>query len=61
MVECDICGRTVANIEVAIEQEWWPSYFNGEHQEGPVCFECSQRYMRQAEDGELELDCEHTA
>jgi hypothetical protein len=56
MVTCDICGRSVSNIDVAIEQDWRPCYYaDGEQQEGPVCFECSERFLRLADDGELEI------
>jgi hypothetical protein len=56
MTTCAICGRTVANIEIAIDQEWWPTYWaDGKQQDGPVCFECTQRWMRVTDDCELEL------
>ena len=51
-----MCERTVESVEMAIEQGWVPSFYDGDAEVSePVCWECEERYLTLAEDGELEL------
>jgi len=44
------------DVTAAIEVGWIPDYWEGEDQmDGPVCPDCCQAYLRQSEDGEMEV------
>jgi len=36
-MKCAICGIEVETIDQAIENDWLPSFYDGEREHGPAC------------------------
>lgn len=58
-MKCAICGLEVETIDEAIEQDWLPSFYEGEIEHGPVCSSCAESMICVGEDGEMELKAEY--
>ncbi|MGD8386640.1 MAG: hypothetical protein PVG49_05840 [Desulfobacteraceae bacterium] len=55
MVRCAICGVEVESIELAIQRNWVPGFFEYDEEHGPACPSCSESLLRMADDGEYEV------
>ena len=58
-MKCAICGLEVETIDEAIEQDWLPSFYEGEIEHGPVCSSCADQMICHGEDEEMELKAEY--
>jgi ribosomal protein L34E len=58
-MKCAICGIEVETIDEAIQQNWIPSFYEGEKEHGPVCASCAETMIGMGEDGEMELKTEY--
>jgi len=56
---CSICGIETESIEAGIDEEWLPSYWDGDVQHEVACFSCSESVIRIGEDGEYEVKPEY--
>lgn len=55
-LKCHFCDATAGSVDDAITMEWEPSFFDGQkYGGGPVCGECSEKYLRPGDDGKMEL------
>ena len=50
-ITCELCGKTIRNVDAAIEAGWLASYCDGDDEMGPVCPECT--VSRLDKDGNL--------
>jgi len=58
-MKCAICGIEVETIDEAIENDWFPSFYEGEKEHGPVCSSCAETMIDIGEDGDMELKAEY--
>ena len=58
-MKCAICGIEIETIDEAIENNWLPSFYDGEVEHGPVCSSCAETMIGWGEDGEMELKAEY--
>jgi hypothetical protein len=58
-MKCAICGIEVETIDQAIENDWLPSFYEGEKEHGPVCSSCAVTMIDVDEDGEMELKAQY--
>ena len=58
-MKCSICGIEVETIDEAIENDWLPSFYEGEVEHGPVCSSCAKTMIDMGHDGEMELKAEY--
>lgn len=58
-MKCAICGIEVETIDEAIENDWLPSFYEGEVEHGPACSSCAETMIDINEDGEMELKPEY--
>lgn len=56
---CTICGIDIDAFEEAYEEDWTAVFYEGEQEHGPLCGGCSDQFLEEAEDGELELKEEY--
>ena len=46
-VKCELCSRTVADMDAAAVEEWLPSFYDYNEQErGPVCPTCVEGRLK---------------
>ena len=56
MIQCYFCRASVPDVETAIENDWIPSFYDGNREiSEPVCPACTSARLELGEDGELEL------
>ena len=58
-MKCAICGIEVETIDEAIQQNWLPSFYEGEVEHGPVCSSCAETIIGVGDDGEITLKPEY--
>ena len=58
-MKCAICGLEIETIQEAIEQGWFPYFYEGETEHGPVCSSCAETMIEKGGDGEMELKAEY--
>ena len=58
-MRCAICGLEVETIDEAIEQDWFPSFYDVETEHGPVCSSCADQMITTGVDGGRELKAEY--
>lgn len=58
-MRCAICGLEVETINEAIKQDWFPSFYEGETEHGPVCSSCADQMITTGVAGERELKAEY--
>ncbi|MFC1825520.1 hypothetical protein ACFL9T_22645 [Thermodesulfobacteriota bacterium] len=58
-MRCAICGIEVETIDQAIENDWLPSFYEGEVEHGPVCSACAETMIGVGDEGEMELKAEY--
>ena len=53
---CAFCSAHVDDRDEAVEAGWWPDFFAGDvNYEGPVCPDCTAKYLALGDHGEMEL------
>ena len=58
-MKCAICGIEVETIDEAIQQNWIPSFYEGEEEHGPACCSCAETMMVRGDNGEMELKAQY--
>lgn len=58
-MKCAICLTEVESTEQAIKKGWIPYFYEGEQEHGPACPSCSEQFLVQGEDGEVEVKPEY--
>jgi hypothetical protein len=60
MIHCYFCRMVVTDVETAVQADWIPSFYDGDHEVSePVCPSCTSARLQFSDDGEYEL-AEHT-
>jgi len=54
-----ICEIEVETIDEAIQQNWIPSFYEGDVEHGMACSSCAETMIDIGEDGEMELKAEY--
>ena len=54
-MRCAICGMIVDSIDEAVDQGWTPYFYDGDEEHETACPSCSQTFLRQVDDEELEV------
>ena len=58
-MNCAICGITIDSIDDAMEEGWEPYFYEGETEHEFACPACAETFLRQGEDGEMEVKEEY--
>jgi len=58
-MKCAICLTPIDSAEQGIDEGWIPCFYEGDQEHGPACPSCSQQFLIQGEDGEVEVKQEY--
>jgi uncharacterized protein with PIN domain len=58
-MRCSICGMEIDSIDEAIDEDWIPYFCDGETEHEFVCPGCSEVFLEQGKDGEMEVKAEY--
>jgi len=58
-MRCAICGIEIESIDDAINEGWIPYFYDGETEHEFVCPGCSEVFLEQGKDGEIEVKEEY--
>ena len=54
-MKCAICLIEIDSLEQAVIDGWEPYFYEGDQEHGPACPSCSEQFLVQGEDGEVEV------
>ena len=58
-MKCAICLTEIDSAEKGITEGWIPYFYEGEQEHGPACPSCSEQFLVQGEEGEVEVKPEY--
>ena len=58
-MRCAICGIEIDSVDKAAEQGWTPYFYDGETEHEVACPSCTEKLLRNGEEGEMEVKEEY--